>query len=171
MITIFTNKIKSFSQKTYDTYIYNLPFYKLSCTCGTKGQLIKHAYYVRFLKSLGDLIPLIVLRVRCKSCHRTHAILPDWIVPYSRLLLDDHISIIQAYTHRLSYESIMLANLLIDENNILYIVSQYLKHWKERIASFALPMDNYLTKNCFRHYQRQFMQIKYTPNIFFVKPT
>jgi hypothetical protein len=167
MITIFADKIKSFSQKTYNKQIEYLPFHKLSCTCKQKGSLIKHGYYNRFIKSPEGLIKLSILRVYCKSCKKTHAILPSWIIPYSRILYHDQVSIIHSYLMHLSFEPLMLSNLLIDESNIRYIIHQYLTHWKERIASFQGEMLPSVIKSCFSHFDRQFMQIKCTSNILF----
>lgn len=167
MITIFTKKSKSFSQEGYRKTINELPFHKLSCTCKQKGTLIKHGYYDRSIKVSRFLFKLSILRVYCKSCKKTHAILPSWIVPYSRVLYHDHISIIYSYLNNLSFEPIMQSNLLIDEGNIRYIIRQYLSHWRERIASFDGEVDLSVTKSCFKHFSRQFMQIKRTANILF----
>lgn len=167
MITIFTKKSNSFSQEDYRKTIDDLPFHKLSCTCGQKGTLIRHGYYNRSIKFLRFLFKLSILRVYCKSCKKTHAILPSGIVPYSRVLYRDHISIIHSYINKLSFEPIMQSNLLIDEGNIRYIIRQYLLHWRERIASFRGAVDLSVTKSCFKHFSRQFMQIKSTANILF----
>ena len=171
MITIFTEKINSFSQKDYQKdyckMIDELPFHKLSCACKQKGTLIRHGNYNRSIEASGNLIELSIIRVYCKSCKETHAILPSWIVPYSRILYRDHISIIYSYLNNLSFEPIMQSNLLIDEGNIRYIIRQYLSHWRERIASFCGAVDLSVTKFCFKHFSRQFMQIKSTANILF----
>ncbi len=167
MITIFSDKIKCFSQNNYNNLIESLPYHRLSCTCGQKGQLIKHGYYSRSIKLSEGLLKLSILRVRCKSCKKTHAILPSWIIPYSRILFHDHLTIIYFYLHHLSFEPIMLSNLLIDESNIRYIINQYLAHWRERIASFNGLLNTSLTKSCFIYFSRGFMQIKCTPNILF----
>lgn len=167
MITILVDKSKSFSQKSYNKFIDEHPFHKLSCTCKQKGGLIKHGYYIRSIKSPEGLMKLSILRVYCKSCKKTHAILPSWIIPYSNILFHDQVAIIHSYLNHLSYEPIMLSNLLIDESNIRYVIYQYLAHWKERIASFSGAVNSSLTKSCFKHFSRQFMQIKCTPNILF----
>ena len=61
----------------------------------------------------------------------------------------------------------MLNNEFIDESNILYIIKQYLKYWKERIISFSISLDLSISKQCLEHFNRQFMQIKCIPNILF----
>lgn len=167
MITILLDNCKSFSQKNYNNFINTLAFHGLSCTCGQKGLLIKHGYYKRLIKTTGGYVQLKILRVKCKSCLITHAILPSFIVPYSRVLYHDHVTIIHSYLHHLSYEPIMLSNLLIDESNINYIIGQYLRHWKERIASFRGDVNSSVFTSCFKYFSRHFMQIKCTPNILF----
>ena len=115
-ISNLDGKIKSLTQKSYDKFIYNIDF--------SDGKT-----------------SIIILRVRCKSCGKTHAIFPECIVPYSQILLSDHISIINTYNSKASFEPIMLANEFIDESNIFYIIKQYLEHWKERITSFKISLD------------------------------
>lgn len=174
MITITSNKIKSFSQESYNKFLENINILQLDCSCGIKGHHIKHGYYNRSIKTLNGLVTLNILRVICKSCRTTHAIFPKDIVPYSRTLLTDQISIIKTYLMGESFEPIMTENELIDESNIKYIISQYLCHWKERMAaySFSITEDtNLLIINCLSIFKRQFMQIKSTPNILFSKPT
>lgn len=171
MITIFVNKIKSFSQKIYTRMIDGLAFHKLSCTCHQKSTFIKHGYYLRSIKTPDGFLPISILRVKCNSCNKTHAILPSWIIPYSRILYDDQVSIIHAYLNQLSFEPIMLSNLLIDESNIRYVIGQYLSHWKERIASFSGSLHTSLIRSCFKYFSRQFMQIRCTPNILFLETT
>jgi hypothetical protein len=168
MITIFSTKIKSFSQESYNTMIKNLPYHRLSCTCGQKGHLIKHGYYYRFVKIYGKLCKLKILRLICKCCGKTQAILPNWIVPYSQVLLKDFITVIQHFLKKLSFETIMNKNLLIDESNIRYIIRQFKRHWKERLAVFKIPIvDRITTIMSFKKYNRQFMQIKSTSNTLF----
>ena len=167
MITIISKNFKSFSQNNYDLFLDALPFHCLFCTCGRKGDLIRHGYYSRSIKTPQGLVILSLLRVKCKSCHRTHAILPSTIVPYSQISFGDHIKIIQAFNRQESFEPIMLANLLIDESNIRSIIRQYRIHWKERLASFGGILDSSLIQSCFRHFSRSFMQIKCTANCLF----
>lgn len=167
MITISTKKINDFTQINYNIIIDNLHFHKLACTCGISGQLIKHSYYTRSIKKPNGSLDLRVLRVKCKSCNKTHAILLQFIVPYSQILLQDHISIINAYENKSSFEPIMLSNLLIDESNIQYIISNYLQNWKERLIAFGIKFDKSISDKCFLNFGKQFMQIKRGSNILF----
>ena len=167
MITNLNIKIKSLTQKNYDKFIETIYFHKLTCSCKASGQLIKHGYYYRKIKTPNGIMSLKILRVKCKSCGKTHVIFPECIVPYSQILLQDHISIINTYNAGKSFEPIMLNNEFIDESNILYIIKQYLKYWKERIISFSISLDLSISKQCLEHFNRQFMQIKCIPNILF----
>lgn len=167
MITNLNIKIKSLTQKSYNKFIKNIDFHKFTCSCGMSGQLVKHGYYKRNVKNSDGKASITILRVRCKCCNKTHAIFPKCIVPYSQILLQDHISIINAYNTKSSFEPIMIANESIDESNIFYIIKQYLKYWKERIISFNISVDLSISKQCLEYFKRQFMQIKYIPNILF----
>ena len=160
-------KIKSLTQKSYDKFIKNIDFHRLTCSCGKSGLLVKHGYYKRNVKNNDGKVTLTILRVKCKSCGKTHAIFPECIVPYSQILLSDHISIINAYKTKSPFEPIMIANEFISQNNIIYIIKQYLQYWAERIPSFKILLDFSVSKQCLKNFKRQFMQIKCIPNILF----
>ena len=167
MITNISIKIKYLSQKTYEEFINLIPFHKLTCSCGISCNLVKHAYYTRSIKTPNGLISLQILRVKCNCCGRTHAILPECIVPYSQVLLNDQIEIIAAYNNKEAFEPIMMSNLYIDEGNIKYIIKNYISHWREMLSAFFISMDENLSYTCLCSFKRQFMQIKRTPNIAF----
>lgn len=167
MITNLNIKIKYLTQDNYNKFIENIDFHKLSCSCGMSGQLIKHAYYDRHIKMPEGVITLTILRVKCTCCGKTHAIFPESIVPYSQILLTDHITIINAYNSGSSFEPIMMANEFIDESNISYIIKQHLRYWKERISSFKISLDLSISKQCLKLFKQQFMQIKRIQNILF----
>lgn len=170
MITIISDKINSFTQTSYNKFLDTINLYQLSCSCGITGCLIKHGFYTRSIKTSEGIISLSILRVRCKHCGKTHAIFPEIIVPYSQILLDDHLAIITAYIDKASFDPIMMANESIDQSNIRYVIRMYLRHWKERIAAFGISISAnsaILSKQCIHTFKRQFMQIKCTLNIMF----
>lgn len=174
MITIIDDKIKYLSQDSYDNFIDRINIHQLSCTCDKKGNLIKHGWYFRSVKTPNGLVRLKILRVFCKLCKKTHAIVPAEIVPCSQTQLCDHVKIIKAYHSKESYEPIMENNQSVDESNIRYIVRKYVRYWKERLASVKSSVFDEiadLVTQCLLKFDRQFMQIKSTANILFVKPT
>lgn len=168
MITIFIDKHNIFSKRSYDDLLDSLPFHQLECTCGVKGLLIKHGFYTRYIKLSSTMVELKILRLYCKSCHATHALLPSSIVPYSQVSLEDHLLIIECFLENKKYDYIMLRNFLIDENNIRYIIKNFNKYWRERLRSYKINLNFMLVDNCFVHFKRQFMQIKCTSNILFL---
>ena len=72
----------------YVQFVSSLNVLGLECNnCHWKGSCIRHGYYQRsYLLNVGDLMSggtkIKILRVKCKHCGRTHAILPEEIVPY-----------------------------------------------------------------------------------------
>lgn len=179
MITILLKKNKIYSKKNnndlsqtdYDRVVDALPFHALSCECSHTGHLIKHGFYKRSIKTSTAIVLIRVLRMRCKCCGKTHAILPEWIVPFSLVPLKDHINIISTYLKGTSLIPIMEANLCLDESNIRYIIRQFKFHWEERLKAFRISYDGNLVEACFHNFTRQFMQIKRTSNILFLQTT
>lgn len=167
MITISNQIINNFSSEIYFKILNTLPFRKLSCTCGITGNIIKHGHYFRSIKLSEGKVKIKIQRVLCKSCGRSHAILTKDIVPYSNILLDDQIQVINAINNAESTKSIMENNPEIDESNIYKIIKKYLSYWKERLLSYQIPIDSKISCNCFYAFGKQFMQIKWTSNILF----
>lgn len=73
--------------------------------CGAKGSCRIHAYYGRSLVDFMGGVPvrhnLCVLRLIC-TCGHTHAILPDFIIPYSGYGLFFLLRVLAEYFLRLS---------------------------------------------------------------------
>lgn len=174
MITIKCNNFKPISQTSYNKLIFSLSIHNLTCTCGMSGHMIKHAHYNRSVKSCCEKVVLRILRVKCKHCGKTHALLPSQLIPYSQISLDDTVAIIKAWKaldkNKLSlksYDVIMSSNLLIDFSNVKYIIKKFLLNWSERLMTYNICLDSDLVRNCFKCFNRQFMQIKRTSNILF----
>lgn len=65
----------------YNVFEYVCP------SCGAKHSLIRHGKYTRNIcfineSNLVEEKSMVVLRLICKSCNTTHAILPNDVVPY-----------------------------------------------------------------------------------------
>lgn len=173
MITITVPFDKPLNQKTYENLINTLQFHRLQCTCGRSGCLTIHGYYTRSLKEEDSEITLSVCRVKCSHCGKTHALLPSQLVPYSRVSLQDQVSIISAYEDSGDFEQIMEETPSIDENLTASIIKRYITHWMQKVRSFRieLSLPSRLVKQCFSLFGNQFMQIRQTPNILFPTPT
>lgn len=169
MITVINKNFNSLYkdnsniQSVYDDFINNeIDFFKLKCPCGHTGHLTRHAYYTRTVRTVRGIIRIKILRVICSICKKTHAVMMHHIIPYSSILFNQHIQIISSSIGQLDK---LMSNYNIDEAHIKYIKKQYLCHWKQRLISYHLLIDSYLIKNCFKFFNRQFMQIKYLSNI------
>lgn len=136
----------------------------VECTCGKKGCLIRYGHYRRYVKFMSVLIELCVQRVWCKECETSHALLPSLIVPYSQIPLKDQQEILACADSGKVPEAVMERNFLVDENHVKYLLRQFKKHWKERLASLRLSLLDHLTIPCLDTYSMQFMQIHGTPN-------
>lgn len=80
-------RIKTSSKALFDSFMKGFrPELQTCPCCGAKGSCRIHAYYDRSLVDFMDGAPvrhsLCILRLVC-SCGHTHAILPDFIIPYS----------------------------------------------------------------------------------------
>ena len=182
MITYNANFYKPYwkdIQKDYDIYIGNLNFSSLECSdikCKCVGYCKIHAYYERSLILPEEKIILVILRVICKKCNTTHAILPSFIVPYSQVPLEVHIEIIKLYEKhnstsedekkstseeekksaseekkkkkKVSASKIAekLNNTKIDAAKILYIIRQYKDQWRERLKSLDCTVTKDISK-------------------------
>ena len=141
-----------------------LQLFQVECTCGKKGCLIRYGRYKRSVKLNSALIQLSLQRVLCKECLVSHALFPSLLVPYSQIPLHDQQQILDRAEKGQDMEAAMENNLLIDENNVKYIIRQFKKHWKQRLLSAALSIMDDLTAPCLAVYSRQFMQIRRTRN-------
>lgn len=175
MITVFCRDCNEISQKSYDNLISSIDLMNLECpVCGLRGCLSVHGYYERSVKEpSGGKIPIRILRVKCSACGHTHAILTSSIVPYSQISLSEQNEILDLYEQGRSACAIADAVPSADENNVKAVIRKYLFHWLQRLLSEAIqrhPLPD-LVIQCFSHYSRQFLQIRRTPNILFLKTT
>ena len=173
MILISVKDYNQFSQDYYDSVIANLPFNRLSCTCGRSSCLTFHGHYTR-----GILLPegpgsMRIRRVRCSECRRTHALLLSSLVPYDRICLADQISVVTAYESGTDRNAICDVNPSVDENCVKAIIRRYVLFWLQCLLSEAICLTSIpsLILGCFSFYSMQFMQIRRTPAILFVPPT
>ena len=171
MITIINDKINKLTKNNYKIFLESINTSSLRCNCGKKGCLIKHGFYTRDVVIIDNSFSIKVLRVRCSSCGKTHAILPHLIVPYSRLALDLILLLIrtkQSNKHKALSTIILITYLPLDESHIRYILKSFNLYWKEMLISIDTTIfDNlaHISSTCLIHFKRQFMQIKCVPNI------
>lgn len=128
MVICFNEKINNFSENnlnkfsSYDkrySYIQSLmpdlsDVYPNKCpSCGAKYKLVKYGSYHRNISCIiDDTIEnyfVSVHRIICTSCNHTHALLPNFIVPYKIMALSSIAIIVKRATASSAYK---LANTL-----------------------------------------------------------
>ena len=173
MITVITEECNDISQLFYDTAMDSFQISQIECSCGHSGCLVGHGSYTRSLKTALEKIPLRIRRVQCSLCNATHALLPSCIVPYSQVPLMDHAAIAASYENGGNGMDVMDKNPELSPSQVFYILSLYIRLWRQRILSERIPLSPAwaLTVPCLRCFGRQFMQIKSTRNVLFAPPT
>ena len=163
MITGNFNGFKGITAEIYGRIVAARPIYRLHCSCGHAGCLVRHGYYRRRLKTRQGTIVLCILRVKCKECGRTHAILPELVVPYSQVPADLQQYMLLYPLGSPELEALMQENNDITESNVLAVRSRYRKQWKERLLTMGRKLRNdiaELIRRSFSFFHRQFMQIR-----------
>ncbi|MDF2701045.1 MAG: ISChy3, orf1 [Haloplasmataceae bacterium] len=87
MIPNLLIKINKSLKEAYENFIDNLVLGNYFCPhCKAKGKMNYHAEYDRKVITLvGNQIvyeKLSIVRLKCYSCNRTHALLPNFLIPY-----------------------------------------------------------------------------------------
>ncbi len=107
MIRVFNAFGKSFFQTKSDLVIFNnfmdnFQVDKATCpNCGAKHNCTFFSSYSRnmitFENSSNTCHNIVITRVFCNSCSRTHAILPDNLIPYGSYSLSFILTVLRAY--------------------------------------------------------------------------
>lgn len=171
MITIEEEKINTFSQRSYDSLLNTIELHRLVCSCGRHGSFTFYGSYIRTVKTNGSRIPLRISRVRCTESGRTHALLPSSIVPYSHIPVARQAAIIRCFESSSGMEPVLDA--AVDESNVRSVFRSYRKYWRERLRYEGIRISpvRELIRRAFHAFRRQFMQIRRTANLLFLRPT
>lgn len=128
----------------------------------------KHAYYPRFVKLDNGKDKsenkLKILRIKCKICGKTHALVPYSIIPYTQRTLDDTIIIFYMLDSDLPFNS----DFLLDHSTIsakdFYTLKRTFHIWKKVMASFSSILDAHLYDifiSSFKLTHRNLSQLRY----------
>ena len=118
-----------------EIYMKKEEFEELACPqCGS-DELIKWGSYKRIIYYLDNqkikYKNIEIKRIKCRKCNKTHALLPEYIVPYKQALLD-------------------IILLSIDNNEIAYGLSfsyETIENWKKIYKRRYLPYLKTMFKN------------------------
>ena len=154
MITLKVDKLnREISQKLYDEIIDSVDIHLLECTC-KRHNMVVHGYYSRNIKTHNGNVELVILRVRCKECGKTHAVLISFIVPYQSIEMSVQIKIIANN----DIEKIMYCNPCIDELDIYRVKERFRLKYKAWMRSLNLTLEDDLVLESFRYFRSNFMQ-------------
>ena len=154
MITLKVDKLnREISQKLYDEIIESVDIHLLECTC-KRHNMVVHGYYSRNIKTHNGNVELVILRVRCKDCGKTHAVLISLIVPYQSIEMSVQIKIITDN----DIEKIMYCNPNIDELDIYRVKERFRLRYKSFMKSLNLTFEDDLVFLSFKYFKSNFMQ-------------
>ena len=151
----------------------SLQFHQLKCTCGYSACLSVYGHYHRTVRTSKGSFRLRICRVICSECGRTHAILPESIVPYDQISLEDQRVIVIAYENGTDRNKVCTPEGAIDENDVKAVILRYRRRWRQMLLAGSIRLSDRirLVRRCFAHYSMQFMQIRQTPNTLFAATT
>ncbi len=122
------NKFQKF-QEILKKYQEILNYSSLTCPCCKSNEYIRWGFYERgvtYFKN-GKVFSKIILiqRILCKSCKKTHALLPIGIVPYKQLTAEVFISIFlnEIKEDIFSFDSIQLWKRQFKKYHVPYLSS------------------------------------------------
>jgi len=139
--------------EAYNKLVANLEVGTISCPYCKQASMVRHGYYTRYINISGKHIDLNILRIRCKTCGKTHAVLPSFVVPYLH--------------HSIEKLQTMIITGKVDENStsIDYetkLIRKIKKLWMPILISFGLEIKSKLSELFFsasHKVMRCFMQI------------
>ena len=130
------NLIIAFLGKTIKEYRQNHVIYldKLNLICPScSSKTHWHCWYERFIK--GEELPIMILRIKCCGCKKTHAVLPDLLSPYKQYPL----TVIEKILKNIFEKKLMI------------------KHVMNRLIDKGLPCPDFHTIQLWlvRHHKRE----------------
>lgn len=93
MITLFVEENNPHTTTSYNSFITDLQFHQLKCTCGHACGLSVHGCYQRFIKTAEGKLCFRICWVACEACGKTHALMRYSIAPLITGLSDDYTSL------------------------------------------------------------------------------
>ena len=151
-------RIKTSSNALFDFVMKGFrPELQTCPCCGAKGSCRIHAYYDRSLVDFIDGAPirhsLCILRLVC-CCGHTHAILPDFIIPYSTYSLFFILRILAEYFLHLSTVEKLCGRFSITSGQLrrfLKLFQLHMEEWLGLLASLETSSLSFLKALLLEH--------------------
>ena len=136
MIILNSKNFKSNHEqiKILELYKTTDDFYNLECPYCNSDELIKWTSYERIVYYLDENQKLKcelleIKRVKCKRCQKTHALLPECIVPYKQPVIDVILKSInedpETYEYPFSYETIQYWKTIYRKKYLPYLKTMF----------------------------------------------
>lgn len=158
MVLFKHQNVKELTQEIYDSLVESIIVSTISCPCGNVG-FHSHGSYERKVKLALLVITLVVRRIRCPECGKTHALIPDCLIPWSQIPLETTVLLIRADTAD-DINQIMDKQINLTAEDVHNIRLRFRKFWKDRMISYGIGYDSTLTDTCISQFNKQFMQIR-----------
>ena len=144
-------------QAAYSSIICSIDLTILKCpSCSHIGTTV-HGYYTHQFFTEDGKISILIKRVKCRHCGKTHALLLSCFVPYYRLPMDSILLIIKEKKLR-TIQQLHTLIPYVSVEYILYILRLFKRYWKDRIDSYFIPIDDLIHKRCIDLFNKPFMQ-------------
>lgn len=165
MLLYNCKKFNGFSQLIYSKHVRSINLQSVVCpVCHEKSTLSLYGTYPRSYYTDNGTITIRVQRCQCSRCNSTHAILPSFTIPYSRISLPDACDI-------LTSENLddILVRLSVAMDTIRRIRRRF-SLWVGRLSNYDEFSFFQLTSICISTFGLQFLQTRPAP-ISFIMPT
>lgn len=155
MILYFTDSINSFSQTSYNKIAFSLQNSTITCPkCGCSCHFSYHARYSRTFHIGSIDITIMVIRLRCSHCRSTHAVLPSFAMPFSRINIEDAIDILVSQDVQDT-----MVRLQVSMHQLRSIRERYESFWKRFVPDLSVPISE-ITQQCTGLLSKQFLQVR-----------
>ena len=140
------------SKLLYEKFLSSFQPGEETCPCcHTRGRCVIHGRYFRNLIdfSKGKVVysKVSILRVRCNSCGHTHAILPDFIVPFLQYSLSFVLRVLAAYSVRKLTVKKICSHYSISPSMLYAWRDRFLQHkgeWLGVLRDVEMPFITFL---------------------------
>ena len=154
MIIVHSADVKELAQESYDEMTDSLHLELMKCPfCHHVGFYV-NSYYERSVDNGEDSFRLLVKQIICPVCKKTHAILPDSIIPYSKYTIDVVHAIVTGDRPVQIFQN-------IPRDTIRWIIAMFTRRWKQRLLSQNIPLEDSplsISQQCIKVFKLQFMQ-------------
>lgn len=164
-------------QSYYDACLKNWDLRFVSCSnCEGNKLMRKNGFYRRRIETKRGTESVRIQRMRCPCCGHSDALFPVDIVPYSPIMAEEHVAIIEIYLesfhaesffHRISViteacEEVLSLSSFPDFPTIYKLVKRYEAVWAAYAAHLHPLFDSLssLMKFCIQKENRHFQQAR-----------